>query len=255
MNVRRRILEAIRPAARGVRVLDVRAGPVYTAVRLEGERAGVAFSGLDRSAREGTVPRERRPPAGRDAADLVEHLEDSSPPATALGLATANALSTGAGPGSLTSGDVSEFLALRPRSTVAMVGFFGPLLPRLNALSARVTVFERDRSRLPEARSEQEAYECLGRFDVALITATSIVNHSVDRLLEAACGCREVVLLGASTPMLPSAFQGTPVTALSGVIVRHPDEVLRVVSEGGGNRRFRGLVRKVNIALPRFSSL
>lgn len=255
MDVRQRILEAARPAARGVAVLDVRIGPVYTAVRLEGKRAGLAFSGLDRNMPKRADLPERWRAAGQDAADLLALLEDASPSNTALGLATANALSSGPGPGSLTPGDVSEFLALPPQTTVAMVGFFAPLLPRLHASGARVTVFERDRSRHPEAHSEQEAYERLGRFDVALITATSIVNHSVDRLLAAAGGCRQVVLLGASTPMLPSAFEGTPVTALSGVIVRRPGELLRMVSEGGGSRRFRGLVRKVNIALTRFSSL
>jgi len=84
-----------------------------------------------------------------------------------------------------------------------------------------------------------------------VITSTSIVNQTIDRLLEAACNCREVVLLGASTPLVPPAFAGTPVTLLSGVVVLDPGEILRRVSEAGGTRSFKGHVQKLNFPLRR----
>jgi uncharacterized protein (DUF4213/DUF364 family) len=62
----------------------------------------------------------------------------------------------------------------------------------------------------------------------------------------AARSCREVAIIGASTPMLPDAFSATNVTLLSGVVVEEPKEVLRVVSEGGGMRQFKPYIRKVN---------
>jgi uncharacterized protein (DUF4213/DUF364 family) len=84
---------------------------------------------------------------------------------------------------------------------------------------------------------------------VALITATSLINHTADDLFDWASGCRDVVVLGATTPLRPDVFQGTPVTVLSGVVVRSPDDVLNVVSDGGGTKRFKGLTDKVNIAI------
>jgi len=63
---------------------------------------------------------------------------------------------------------------------------------------------------------------------------TSVINHSIDRLLQAARECREVVRLGA-----------VRVTMLSGVVVTAAEEVLRVVSEGGGMRQSSPHVRKV----------
>ena len=98
---------------------------------------------------------------------------------------------------------------------------------------------------------EKEAYRLLPQCQIAIITSTTLINHSVDRLLEAAKGCREVVLLGASTPLVREAFLNTPVTYLSGVVVREPDEILRIVSEGGGMRRFKNRIRKVNLTLER----
>jgi uncharacterized protein (DUF4213/DUF364 family) len=46
------------------------------------------------------------------------------------------------------------------------------------------------------------------------------VNALADELLRAAASCREVAIVGASTPMLPDAFSATNVTLLSGVVVR-----------------------------------
>ena len=70
-----------------------------------------------------------------------------------------------------------------------------------------------------------------------------------DNILNAARSCWEVVLLGASTPFIPDAFAGTAATFLSGVIITRPQEILRIVSEGGGVRSFKNNVRKVNLSL------
>jgi uncharacterized protein (DUF4213/DUF364 family) len=82
--------------------------------------------------------------------------------------------------------------------------------------------------------------------NVALVTSASIINRTVDGLLDAASSCREVALLGASTPLLPQVFAGR-VTLLSGVVVDDSRGVLQVVSEGGGMRQFGPYVRKVAV--------
>lgn len=67
----------------------------------------------------------------------------------------------------------------------------------------------------------------------------------MDRLLEAASDCREVVILGASTPLLAEVFLPRRVILLSGVIVLEPQEIVRIVSEGGGMRYFGPHVSQV----------
>jgi uncharacterized protein (DUF4213/DUF364 family) len=103
-------------------------------------------------------------------------------------------------------------------------------------------------------RPQEEAAAGLARCQIALITAASIVNHTIDGLLEAAGSCREVALLGASTPLVAEAFDTAAVTMLSGIVVMAPDEVLRVVSEGGGMRQFSPHVRKVTVRLKPLAS-
>jgi hypothetical protein len=58
-------------------------------------------------------------------------------------------------------------------------------------------------------------------------------------------------MLGASTPLLPEVFAHTPVTVLSGIIVTHPENILQIVSEGGGMQLFKKNIDKVNCWLGR----
>lgn len=116
-------------------------------------------------------------------------------------------------------------------------------------LTTEARIFEQVSEREGDLLPEEDAYSLLPGCGVALITSTSIVNQTIDRLLAAAQNCREVVLLGASTPLVPEPFAGTSVTLLSGVIVLEPEEILRRVSEAGGTRSFKDHVRKVNLRL------
>ena len=130
-----------------------------------------------------------------------------------------------------------------------MVGYFAPLVPRLKKKTDSILIFEKVKERAKDLLPEEEATRLLPECQVALITSTSILNHSIERLLTAAESCREVVLLGASTPLLPEAFAGTPVTFLSGIIVTKATAVLQIVSEGGGMRAFKNNIQKVNLTL------
>jgi len=128
-----------------------------------------------------------------------------------------------------------------------MVGHFGPLVEPLQRRARSLTVFERVAAPSGLLRPQEEALLALPRCSVAIITSTAIITHSAEALLDAARGCREVVLLGASTPLVEAALAPAGATILSGVVVTAPEAVLSVVSEGGGMRQFSRLVRKVTV--------
>lgn len=250
MQIAERIKRAAMPLARGLRVRDVRIGLVYTAVMLEDGRTGLSFT-FHRGRRVNCRRlRALSPLPGRDASELVELLDAPEEVERAVALATVNALCSSL-PGGAREGDFLGMLEIRDGEQVGMVGLFSPVLPRLRERASSILIFEQnpDPGRGVELLPEEDAYRLLPGCGVAVITSTSIVNQTIDALLAAACNCREVVLLGASTPMAPEAFAGTPVTLLSGAVVLDPEEILRRVSEAGGTRSFKGLVRKVNVAL------
>jgi hypothetical protein len=130
-----------------------------------------------------------------------------------------------------------------------MVGNFAPMLPRLKEKSSSILIFEQIERKQGNLLPEEEAYRLLPQCQVAMITSTSILNRTVEKILSAAQSCREVILLGASTPLIPEVFIGTSVTFLSGIIVSRPLDLLRIVSEGGGMPLFKKTIKKVNLSL------
>lgn len=246
MGIRQRIKKIIFPVAEKFTVDDVRIGLGYTAVRLDTGHTGLAYTFLDGVKGGCEVFKGIRPIIGRRAAELLAGLDSKDHIESAVALAAANAVSaTTEKP--FREGDIIDQLHLGPEDRVGMVGHFAPILPRLKKRCAAVHIFERIEFPMGEVLPEKDIPKMLPRCDAAIITATSIVNNTVDAILEAAKDCRQVVVLGASTPLVPQAFSGTPVTLLSGVVANQPEQVLQVVSQGGGMRSFGRHVRKVNL--------
>lgn len=230
-------------------VVDVRIGLRYVAVALACG-TGVAFSAADGPARGCALFNGSRPLAGKAAGDLLSLLPSMDPVEVAVGLAAANAAANRLQPEWI-EGDVLEVVRLGAKDDVAMVGHFGPLVAPLRARVRSLRILERVKHAQGDLLPVQEAPGVIRSSHVALITSSSITNHGLDELLLAAENCREVVLLGASTPLLPEAFEDTAVTCLSGIVVEKAADVLCVVSEAGGMRQFSPFVRKVNVPLRR----
>jgi uncharacterized protein (DUF4213/DUF364 family) len=249
--IARRIHEALQAEATRARAIDVRIGLGYIAVLTDSGCAGVAYTPRE-DLEHGCSPLcEARPLGGRRVSDLLPYLESRRPIERAIGLAAANALIAARPPASVTGGDILQALALHTADRVGMVGCFEPLIASLQTQVASLTIFERSGGWTVGVQPAERALDLLPTCSVALITSTALITESLDALLAAAAGCREVALLGPSTPLLPEVFAGTPVTWLSGIRIESPTKILRVVSEGGGTRSFSPHVRKVNLRLLR----
>jgi uncharacterized protein (DUF4213/DUF364 family) len=226
-------------------VTDVRIGLGYTAVELASGQVGVAYTFRDATQGCCCAFQSKHPLSGRRASDLATLLESADPIEAAVGLACVNALANGVDE-RFCEGDILDCLELDPDDHVGMVGRFEPLVAGLKERVGSLTIFDKKAGPDDNIRPADEALDALPRCQVALITATTIINHSIDDLLACADSCREVAIIGASTPMLPDVFSAANVTLLSGIVVQERKEVLRVVSEGGGMRQFKPYVRKVN---------
>jgi uncharacterized protein (DUF4213/DUF364 family) len=246
MSVRERIHQSLKEECRGRAVEDVRIGLGYTAVMLDDERVGLAYTFTRADFGGCSVFDRTRPLAGRRVEELLGFLTSDDPIEAGLGLAAANALANTA-PEQGRAGDVLDALELSSSDRVGMIGFFGPLIPVLEKRVRSLEIFEEHERPGENLRAAAEALTRLRSCDVALITSTSIVNNTIDPLLEAASSCRETVLLGTSTPQVPDAFTDTPVTCLSGITVNDARGILQVVSEGGGTRYFKPFVTKWNV--------
>ena len=249
MRLRKRLIDILEPSCAGHVIREVRIGLGYTAVQLDDGRTGVAYTLGKELFRGCTAFAGKRPIAGSPAEEVLRYLDSDGLVESALGLATANAIANTA-PSQGSTGDVLKSVELFPTDAVAMVGFFAPLVAELQDRVAELEIFEEQTGLLPHLRGSSEAVSAIPTYDVALITSTTIINDTVDELLEAARDCREIVLVGPSTPLIAEAFEGTPTTWLSGITVDDADGLLRIVSEGGGTRLFKPFFTKWNTPSP-----
>ncbi len=222
-------------------VEDVRIGASYVAVVLAGGRVGLAAR-LKEAVGAEIEPRMEQFP-GRRADELLKSLvQGRGAIERALGLAAANALIHPAPPER--EMDTIDLMGLRPDERIAMVGLFRPIVPRIEATGVRLTVIERD---TPESQRRQ----ALGNCDVAIVTATTILNGTLEGILGELGRPRHVALIGPSTPLCERIFRDTPVTHLGGSAVADPAGVLEVVTRGGGTPEMRHCLRFVNIRVNR----
>jgi uncharacterized protein (DUF4213/DUF364 family) len=222
-------------------VEDVRIGASYVAVVLTGGRIGVAARLKEFAGTQIEIPRSEI--CGKRAEALLEDLVSGKGAIErALALAAANALIHPDIPGR--EEDTIGLLKLRPGERVAMVGLFRPIVPRIQSTGVLLSVIERD-------TSEKERRESLEACDVAIVTATTLLNGTLEGILGELGRPRHVALIGPSTPLCEEIFRGTPVTHLGGSAIVDAAGLLRVVSEGGGTPDMRPCLRYVNIMVHR----
>jgi hypothetical protein len=222
-------------------VEDVRIGASYVAVVLTGDRIGVAARLKEFAGTQIEVPRTAI--CGKRADALLEDLVSGAGAVErALALAAANALIHPAVSGR--EEDTIDLMKLRPGERVAMVGLFRPIVPRIEATGVRLSVIERD-------TPEEQRRQALGACDVAIVTATTLLNGTLEEVLNELGKPRHVALIGPSTPLCEEIFRETPVTHLGGSAIVDAAGLLRVVSEGGGTPDMRPCLRYVNIRVHR----
>lgn len=246
MTIRDKIRLYVSDAADKHFIQDIRIGLGYTAVMLDSGTVGLAYTPHRAMPTGCSLFPNFMPQKNIPAKDLLNLITSDNCIETAVGLAAANAL-VSVNLNNYTTGDVLEITQLDEADCVGMVGHFAPMVSSIRKKVSKLIIFEQiDQPKgdlIPSAEIKKQLPKCT----VALITATSLINHSFDRILEAAGNCRKVVLLGASTPLIPDIFSETPVTCLSGVIVTDAQELLRIVSFGGGMRMFKHCIKKINL--------
>ena len=242
------LLARLEHRAEGRTVADVCVGLAYTAVCLDDGRCGLAYTFHEDAGEGCSVVKEAGTLAGRPARELAGWIGTLDATSVALGVATLNALIEP--PAGAIEADVTELIRVTAGDVVGMVGYFAPLVGFLRERVGRLHIFERRPRDQSGEHPDWTAPLLLPGCDVVIISGTAVINRTIDALLAHTAKARVVVILGASTPLAPEVFAGRGVTLLSGAQVTDAARVFRVVSEGGGTRRFGGAVRKLCVRLP-----
>jgi uncharacterized protein (DUF4213/DUF364 family) len=248
LTIQRNLVDVLASQAADSSVSEIRIGLGYTAVALESGHAGVAWTPKSDShscthlSGAGSL-------AGRPASVLLTMLcHQKLPLARAVGLATANALLSLHPHAPASDDEVIGSLDIGADDHVAMVGYFAPVVAKIQKSGCRLDIIEMNPGR-GDTLTPEQGRMALADCSVAIITATSLINGTLDELLADLGSPRAAVILGPSTPLCPEAFQGTKITNLAGARVMDVDAVQRTISEGGGTMLMKPYLEFVNLPL------
>jgi len=226
---------------------DVRIGLGYICVELHDGVAGIAWT----PGREPASSCTHLPIAGtiQDSSELaiLQLLDSANHLERAIGLATFNAINSRRNQ-NYSNIEAIARLDIKETDHVVMVGHFAPLIPRIKKTGCMFDVLDLNAAK-PGIVDLRSGPELLARCDVAIITATSIINGTIDDLLGNLQRNRAAVLLGPSTPVCPEAFQDTRITQLSGSLVKEPEPLKRIISQGGGTMLMKKHLEFVSISV------
>jgi len=178
---------------------------------------------------------------GRSCKELAEWALSEVPLRSSIGMAALNSLLP-IDESQLEEEDASRILLKTSKGKkVAVVGHF-PFVPKLREVAGELWVFEK--RPLPGDLPAEKAEELLPRAEIAVITGSAFVNHTIGRLLELASGAELVMILGPTTPLSPLLFDfGADI--LAGSVVTEPEEALKCIKQGAIFRQVRGVMKVV----------
>ena len=236
-----------RLSGNGATVQNVWIGPYWTAVRTD-LGTGLAATLLDAGPTHGERAQRLAGAgalAGRPARELAAFIASDFPLARSVGLAALNA-SLPEPSGKTTERNAGELAAEKGAGkTVGVVGWF-PFIPQLRESAARVEVFEKDPETGFALTAERAAR--LARCDVLCVTASALLNGTLDGILAASRPGAWKMLVGPSAPLCREALD-LGFSAVCGARVVAAEPVVRVIQEGGCFQQIRrsGGVRLLNL--------
>ena len=173
-------------------VKDVRIGLCYTAVLLDSGSAGVAFTFRHDIPPGCICPQGGGPLAGKKAEEVIKLVTSADLIERTVGIAAANALINEESRG-VVEGDTLEVLAPGTEDIVGMVGYFGPVVPKLKEAVKELIIFEKVQERSQGIYPEEKAFEMLPSCTVAIITSTALINGTLEKLLDASKNCKKTL--------------------------------------------------------------
>jgi uncharacterized protein len=231
------------PALEDIEVKDVRIGLAYTGVLLSKGYGGVACTPLYEFS---CCPVMDFPEIlkGKTAGKMLELTLSKNPLEAAVGVATINALSNmllDLEPDKFLASDIDVLDLIKPEDSVAMAGYFGPLIPKILEITNKLTVLEKRDIEDAKARilPSERAGEVLPASDAIILSASTLANRTFDGLLALRGAAREVILLGPSAPLYPKPFFDRGITAVMGTRIFDPSTTLTVISEAGGTKKLQ----------------
>lgn len=189
---------------------------------------------------------------GQSPIKVAVKLDGLAIPASALALGAFNAISqhimkrAGFNPCAITKRSDTDLTA----GHIGLVGFFGPLVERYIAQGKQITIIEQQPECVPADLPIQlyTSPEALAACDYILCTASTLINNTIESIVDAAGDPAKINLIGPSASGLPDLLFAMGIHSTGGFSVDNLDELIHSVLQGdswGTSGRKYQLTREV----------
>ncbi|MGC9323606.1 MAG: Rossmann-like domain-containing protein [Desulfomonilia bacterium] len=206
----------------------------FIAIELDSHAVGLSANIAVSSIKGCSVFKRAMPIAGSAVGDLMALGREDDLISRSIALAAINALAAERSIGK--TGDVFDVVRVSPGETVAMVGLIEPVVRMLEDRACVVEAFDRRDMDAHCIQPTERMPEAFKHADIIIISGTTLINNSLQDLLELPNRAREIIIMGPSTPMVPEIFSTTPITFLAGARVVDAESAFRIIMEGGGTQ-------------------
>ncbi len=199
----------------------------FAYLQLSDGTIGITYVALDDALKELNDRLPQMHLRGMSAVELAAHYLEPAAWQRALGLAAINAISQfmlKQQPDIQAMPENMVALAPGKQEHIGLVGYFGRLVDPLRESGAMVTVIELDKAMVqsePGLEVTLDATQLVNCTQV-IITGTTLLNHSLDRMLSHCQRADRVFVLGPSASCLPQALFDAGVTTVGGFQVTDP---------------------------------
>ncbi|HHT9146180.1 MAG: DUF364 domain-containing protein [Candidatus Brocadiaceae bacterium] len=234
---------------------DVRIGVFYTGVALSTGHAGMSYTPVQEIPEAVCCPRShaKMPQSGNllnfSVYDLMEYALDDNVLKAAVGVATINALSAilledDESPYKPSAyGNALDLIQITGEDTVVMVGAFPPFIKRIQEITKKLFVIEKNprsvgKGENIEIEPEAHVQELIPKADILIITGVTLVNHTLEPILGLARNARDIVVVGPTASVYPEPLFKRGVTVLGGVQVTDASKMIHLIGEAGSGYDF-----------------
>ncbi|HPA87504.1 MAG TPA: DUF364 domain-containing protein [Bacteroidales bacterium] len=149
--------------------------------------------------------------------------------------------------------DPVELLDLNLHKTITVVGAFQSYIRKISMTGNRLLVLEMNENALADEQKKfyvphDEYKKILPQSDIVIITGQTLVNDTIDDILEAVKPGSQVIVTGPSSGILPDILFKNKVSVVGTVRITKPDILFSIVREGGtGYHLFEYCAQKICI--------
>lgn len=146
---------------------------------------------------------------------------------------------------------------LKKNDVIGMIGLIPPVAKRFRESGHQTIVFDEEISHFGATPGDvfpmADQPKLLPGCDVVVLSGTTMINQSLEQLLEWCCNAREIIMVGSSTPMYPEGFKGSGVTVLAGSWwdPEKKETLFKKISLAGGIRHISDIMIKKCVRVDR----